>query len=104
MTQRVLTKVDDGGVVAVAVGERIAIELPENPTTGYRWQLEGDAGIVVVSGVHTPASGGVGGGGVRRFVLYADRPGQLGVRAKLWRAWSGEGSVLERFTLAVQAT
>jgi inhibitor of cysteine peptidase len=104
MTRRTITAADNGGVVEVAVGEQIAIELAENPTTGYRWQLDGDPGVVVDASEHVVGTGGIGGGGVRRFVLHADRPGDLGARAKLWRAWSGEGSVIERFAITLRAS
>ncbi|TCC22916.1 protease inhibitor I42 family protein [Kribbella speibonae] len=53
-------------------GEPVRIDLPESPTTGYRWQLEegGDA-VEVLGASFTQDPGGsgptAGGGGTRTF-------------------------------------
>ena len=94
----------NGSTITVAVGEPVTLELEEIPTTGYRWHLDADAGLAVASPEYAPyPTSGIGGGGVRRFVVTPQRPGDLRVRAGLWREWEGEGSTIKRFALTLQA-
>jgi inhibitor of cysteine peptidase len=99
-----LTKADAGRTVELSQGATAEIELEENPTTGYRWTLEESlpAGIGVVGDEYTPGGSAVGAGGLRRFSLRADAPGGGVVSLKLWREWTGESSVIDRFHVTVR--
>ena len=104
MAMASFTGAANGTTVEVATKKPFAVLLEENPTTGYRWHLETDPGIRVISSDYEAAAGiGVGGGGTRRFVLTAEKPGEWQVRAKLWRQWLGDASITRRFELAVRA-
>jgi inhibitor of cysteine peptidase len=93
-----------GTTVDVVIEEPFALQLEENPTTGYRWDLEVGQGLAVVSSDYILDGGvGIGGGGIRRFVLVARDTGEAAVRAKLWRQWIGEASVIRRCDLNVHA-
>ncbi len=51
MTTILLTEADSGRSIAARVGDEIVVELPENPTTGYRWE------VVTADGLEPVADG-----------------------------------------------
>jgi predicted secreted protein len=78
---------DDGEAVTVAPGSVLEIALPENASTGYRWELDAlPAGAEVVGDrLEAPASAAIGAAGLRVFAV---RPGHGGtVSARLRRSW-----------------
>ncbi len=94
-----------GTSVDVTVRNPFAVVLEENPTTGYRWDMQIDPGLEVISSDYAPDAGtGVGGGGLRRFLLVATVTGELRLRAKLWRQWLGDASVTRRCEMTVRAS
>jgi len=102
----VLTEDDDGKDLRLPANEALVIELVENPTTGYRWQLESAEGVAVessyVPGDPGAAPGTAGGGGKRRFTLELKGAGEVHLRAKLRRAWEGDTSILRRFQVGLR--
>ncbi len=79
----VQTVSDPGSPVTAAAGERFAVELAGNLTTGYRWELtagEGDHVRLLESTYQPRPEGGVGGGGVHRFELEAVSAGSTVLR------------------------
>ena len=99
-----LTRADDGGVVALRVGDRLVLRLDENPTTGYRWAMEAHD-EEVVSLQHQEyrpfPHAAVGGGGQRSWTFIAHKAGTDTLQLKLWRAWEGESSITRRFTVTL---
>jgi inhibitor of cysteine peptidase len=92
-----LTKAADTGLYNLAVGECITLTLDENPTTGFRWQIEAGSGLEVTSSEYLPTAGGAAGcGGFRTIKLLGRAPGVHRVRAQLLRAWIGTGSAIDR--------
>jgi inhibitor of cysteine peptidase len=95
-----LTRADDGRVVALRVGDRLVLNLEENPSTGYRWAMDAhDEEVVGLQTLeYTPAPrAAVGSGGQRRWTFVAHKAGTDSLHFKLWRAWEGEASVARRF-------
>ena len=91
-----LNEADDGREVTVAAGQRVMVRLPENPTTGYRW--EPPAGVDVVADEYRSTGGtAVGAGGERVFTLAA-RATSGEVRFALTRPWGG-GAPERTFTV-----
>jgi inhibitor of cysteine peptidase len=91
-----------GTIIDVPANTPFAVELEENPTTGYRWDFEADPGLEVVASVYAPAqSGGAGGGGMRQVQFRTSAPGQFAVRGKLWRSWAGEQSSIKTCDITV---
>ena len=82
---------DDGGRgVTAAVGDRIRIELPENPTTGFRWQVETvDAAVLRLAATdfQPSASAAIGGGGLGVFHFDVIGSGSADLRLELKRSW-----------------
>jgi inhibitor of cysteine peptidase len=102
-----LTASVNGTTVEAAVRSEVVLELRENPSTGYLWDLQIDEGLQIVSSVFTrdPAPPDyIGVPGWRRFGLIAATPGAFQVRGKLWQEFAGEGSVTERCVFTIHAT
>ena len=89
-----LTEADAGREHAAAVGEQLVVRLPENPTTGYRWQLDAPAEVAVEDdGFEPGGSGAPGAAGTRTFRLRATAPGTHHLAATQRRSWeTGPGT------------
>jgi inhibitor of cysteine peptidase len=88
-----LTEADAGGEHALGVGQEAVLRLPENRTTGYRWQVSAPDGVQVEDGGFEPApSGAPGAGGTRTFRLRATVAGTHPVTAGLRRSWESGGA------------
>lgn len=106
MSTLTLTHDDNGKAVTIHVGERIVVRLGENPTTGYRWAIEKDneaeAIVALESSVYARSrESGVGGGGQRILNFTMRKVGTSTLRMKHWRAWEGDASIVEHFTVTV---
>jgi inhibitor of cysteine peptidase len=100
---RVLTEADDGRTVEIRAGETLAIRLPENASTGYRWFADklDPAVTLTASGYDTQDAGAVGGESTVHWALKANAPGRFPVELKLWRQWEGDKSVQKRFRITL---
>ena len=97
-----VTSAEDGTSIEADVGDTILLRLADNPTTGYRWELEPVTGDSLVLD-DEPSSGAMGGGGVTTWTLSVIAAGTISIALKQWRPWEGDASVLDRFTLTVHA-
>ncbi|GAA1812737.1 protease inhibitor I42 family protein [Planosporangium flavigriseum] len=92
---------DDGSTVVVPRGETLEVVLPQNVSTGYRWELDPPAGMAVVDDrVLPPASTYPGAPGDRLVVLRVDEPGV--VRAHLRRPWEPAEVAAQSYTVRVR--
>ena len=76
------------GPVRLHIGDTIVVELPENPTTGFRWQGSPDSQLVPSADQFVPSRDAApGGGGIRtlRFGVVAAGDGRL--KLQLRREW-----------------
>jgi inhibitor of cysteine peptidase len=104
MTEIVVTESEAGRDVTAAVGDKIEIVLPENPTTGFRWRIASfDVGVLRQEGDEYVAgtATGVGGGGQRVFRFDAAGRGSANIRLELKRSWE-EQSPMSTFAIRVQ--
>jgi inhibitor of cysteine peptidase len=105
MTELNLTTVDNNKSVPARVGDIIIIRLPENATTGYRWDVlsftQGQVELESRAGTSTlPGAMGAGASeSVFRFRVNA--LGQANITLKLWRGYESDASV---FKFQVQVT
>jgi inhibitor of cysteine peptidase len=100
-----LTSSDSGKTIQIHSGDTFAVQLPENPTTGYRWAIQSlDDGVLELqsSEYALAASSGMGGGGQRVLSFRAKAVGTANLQLKEWREWEGDASITRRFTLTVQ--
>lgn len=77
---------EDSTRISVQTGDSFTIELPVNPSTGYRWQVDLPMGYVQVSDeILQPEDAGnaVGQGTTERWVFSADTQGTATIDFKL---------------------
>ena len=95
-----------GRTIAVALGDRLELQLEENPTTGFRWNVEENkSGILVLEcDVFTRTHDGViGAGGMREFQFTVAKQGQTTLRASNRRSWESQKTPHATFELTVTA-
>jgi inhibitor of cysteine peptidase len=97
-SEQVVTRVGNCAVVDVKVSDVVEVSLDENPTTGYRWAMEGlDEAILglEVQEFISSSDAGVGGGGSRTLCFRVISPGTASIILKKWREWDANSSVLD---------
>ena len=104
MTTKILTPSDSGTTIAARPGDEILLRLPENPTTGYRWQVDrASEHLVSIADAYQPdVPARIGSGGVREFQIRAEASGTVHLELTHRQAWEGEASVTERFTVTIE--
>ena len=99
----VLTAADDGKAVDLRAGSLLVIRLPENPSTGYQWDIHADrANVAVEQRYFVQLSNQPGGGGESSWSIRAKAPGVTSVRLKLWRPWEDERAAIQRFEVTLR--
>ncbi len=95
---------DNGRTVDICVGESVEIKLPENATTGYRWEIDGYDDELIEARDAEPryANSAIGSGGAVFFVFQGKQVGTGEIALKHWRHWEGESSVNTRFRIRFQ--
>ena len=79
----------NGERVTLRQGDELTVELPENPSTGYRWEADDDASTSILEATGSTftradaAGGAVGVGGTRRFTFRATGIGSCSLRYTL---------------------
>ncbi len=96
-----VTQAQNGGTVALAVGETLVVQLAGNPTTGYEWTIATiDAAFLQALGsTYAADSDALGAGGTYTFRFRAMQAGTTTLALAYRRAW--EPAAIETFTLAV---
>lgn len=105
MSEVVIEQSDQGNTFEVRPGDRILIRLEENPTTGYRWEVDLPEERVIAregSDYVRAAEAGVGGGGTRTFYFGAQSPGAVDVVLTLRREWEAEEAAIDRFEVTIR--
>lgn len=85
-----LTDTDNGRTEDIAQNTRFAIQLRENPTTGFGWNATVSTGLKIQSSDYQQdkaAEGMVGVGGTRTWVLVANDLGTQKFSASYRRSW-----------------
>ena len=88
----VLDHSHDNRAAEVALGDSFQIRLSENPTTGYRWNLQpidNPAVRVVEDGFERPHTA-YGSGGIRIWTFAAEHPAVVRLHMALKRSWQPE--------------
>ena len=81
---------NNGETHAIAPGDRIQLRLPENPTTGFQWNLSLTPGLSLINDTYIPddPSGKlVGSGGTHVWFLEAEQKGEQAVSGVYRRPW-----------------
>ncbi len=99
-----LTEIDSGAQVVLRQGQTLAVSLPENASTGYRWEIVPGAGsILSAQGDSYVAAdpGAIGGGGVRTFTFMAAASGNAVLQIILHQPWMTGVAPARTFEAAV---
>ncbi len=84
------TVADNGTTGTIAQNSAFAIQLAENPTTGYQWNATLSSGLVLQSSdyrMNDAAPGMVGVGGTRTWIIMAKDLGAQKFSASYRRSW-----------------
>ena len=96
---------DNGAQHAVKPGTEIVLRLPENATTGYRWDVSqsgaGELRLVEDRFERQAGAVGIGAGGVRIVRFRAGGVGQARLEAVERRSWQ-PGSETKRKTFLIE--
>jgi inhibitor of cysteine peptidase len=97
------TETADGQTVVVRVGEEVELSLPENPTTGFSWELSpgADAPYRLRREWFDATQGRVGAGGTRHWQFEATNVGQGTIALSYRRAWESATAPTRTFALHV---
>jgi inhibitor of cysteine peptidase len=93
---------NDGQTYDVPVDAGIRLKLPENPTTGYSWQLSVTQGLVIVNESYQPDDPTgklIGSGGTHLWIMRAVQPGMQTVSGVYSRPWESAAGNQTSFTL-----
>jgi inhibitor of cysteine peptidase len=94
----------DGRRLTVHGGDAVRLRLPENPTTGYRWQwldLDPRLAATLEDEFQPPAAAAPGAGGVRIFRLRAVTAGSHRLALRCVRMWQAEGDPAATFEVVL---
>jgi inhibitor of cysteine peptidase len=105
---------DRGAAVELRAGDVLVIELAENPTTGYRWEVDTAPAALALDaskfvppgatrGTPAPAPAAAGAGG-RRKVTFRAVAGAAGGTLRLLcrRSWPGQAPAADQFEVTVR--
>jgi inhibitor of cysteine peptidase len=96
-----------GRSVRVGPDDVIVIQLPESPTTGYRWDIDRlDEHLLGVeeSTFSGPSGPAVGAGGTREIRIRPKGAGRGSIHLKNARVWGSPDAAIDRFDLSVEVT
>jgi inhibitor of cysteine peptidase len=100
MTGKILTIDDTGKTQSFKVGELITMKLPENPTTGFNWEIkEFDKKILELTDTQYEIVEDVqiGGGGTKTFKFKLKSPGSTRIKLILKRSMDPDSSAIQYF-------
>jgi inhibitor of cysteine peptidase len=106
ISQVLLGPGDRGSTVEVRKGDAIVVDLPENPTTGYRWavhRIDWSVLALEATDFRSPPGAAMGASGQRFLLFRVKAEGRADVELKLRRDWEGEGSGIDRYPFTVAA-
>lgn len=95
----------NGSTIAVPHNTTLTLELAENPSTGYSWNLTTTAGLRVASDEYVlPSTNGtvVGAGGIHRWLIATTATGLQGISGVYARPW--ENSTADATTYSVEVS
>ncbi|HEY41250.1 MAG TPA: protease inhibitor I42 family protein [Dehalococcoidia bacterium] len=98
----------DGQEVVIDAGKLLVIELPSNPTTGFRWELSEPVDedlITLVESNYEPVTesttGIAGAGGTEVWTFKALTAGNATIAMEYSRPWEGGEKAVETFEVTV---
>ena len=99
------TEKDNGTTADIAANTRFAVQLGENPTTGYSWNASTSSGLTILSSDYQEnkhAEGMVGVGGTHTWILLASGSGNQTFDAVYRRPWEPVTGNETAYTLGIR--
>jgi TolB protein len=103
-SQYTFGEAQNGQNVTVPEGNEVIVRLPENPTTGYSWNVTVSPGLAVTGDRYEPNSTSgmlLGGGGIHTWSLVPEHPGIFTFSGIYMRPWENVTGTEERYTLTI---
>jgi inhibitor of cysteine peptidase len=104
-TGQIVTEADNGTSISLKNGENFTLQLKENPTTGYSWQLNLSEGLSILSDNYVQdeaPEGNVGVGGTHSWIIKALSEGTQQVNGIYKQSWMNTTGTEDNFTLTVE--
>lgn len=95
---------DSGSTQQLAIGQELVITLTSNPTTGYRWAVDGtlpEQLEQVGESTYSSESTLAGAGGQEVWTFRGVQPGSAELRLKYWRSFEPTAQPPETFAVTV---
>lgn len=95
----------NGSTIAVPLNTTLTLELAENPSTGYSWNLTTTSGLRVAADEYVPATTNatiVGAGGIHRWEIITVATGLQQITGVYARPW--ENSTADATTYSVEVS
>lgn len=101
--EHLIVETDNDKTLNISLNELLKIKLPENATSGYRWEIEYYNNEIFndITSDFYYFNGVIGSGGLVVFTLKPKMIGSSEIAFKLWRHWEGESSISKRFHILV---
>ena len=99
------TEKDNGTTADIAANTRFAVQLGENPTTGFSWNASTSPGLTILSSDYQEnkhPEGMVGVGGTRTWILEASGNGNQTFDAVYRRSWEPVTGNETAYTLGIR--
>jgi inhibitor of cysteine peptidase len=91
-----------GQTIHVSAGERFAVVLEGNPSTGYTWEVSADERYLeLLAQAFEPHGQGVGAGGREVFSFRALSTGQATITCEYRRPWDREARDVASFEVQI---
>lgn len=97
----------NGSTIAVPLNTTLTLELDENPSTGYSWNLTTTSGLRVAGDGYVPAATGagvVGAGGIHRWEIITVATGLQEITGVYARPWENSTPDSTTYTVEVSVT
>ncbi|HDQ08168.1 MAG TPA: hypothetical protein ENN44_05240 [Methanoculleus sp.] len=92
---------NNGQTIAVGEGATIIVKLPENPSTGYSWNLTETDGLAVAGDEYiAPETQMPGAGGMHSWTMKPEATGVVTFSAVYIRPWEGEQADDQTYTIS----
>lgn len=96
---------DLGTTRVMSLGDELVVRLPENPSTGFRWQLvvSGDGELTIVDDHFEPGGNRLppGSAGTRVVRYRSTRTGTVQLQAENRRVWEPSGGTPRVLTIRI---
>jgi inhibitor of cysteine peptidase len=104
-SDQIVTENDSGKTIRLKNGENFTLNLRENPTTGYAWELNLSKGLSILNDKYiqdpTP-EGYTGVGGNHSWIIQAEASGSQQVKGIYRRSWENITGTEDKFILNLE--